>query len=109
MRYAIIDSMVTTGVRLAKVDTTCEACAVSNIQTSPFPSTPTSRAKDVMERLHVDIAGPVKPQTFGQNRFVLVIRDDYTRYGEVFVLAHKSEASDHIIRFIEFNSARLNK
>ncbi|GJX48584.1 retrovirus-related pol polyprotein from transposon TNT 1-94 [Tanacetum coccineum] len=50
--------------------------------------------------LHMDLFGPVKPQTISHNKYTLVIVDEYSRYTWVFCLKKKSDAADCIMTFI---------
>ncbi|GJT28517.1 retrovirus-related pol polyprotein from transposon TNT 1-94 [Tanacetum coccineum] len=50
--------------------------------------------------LHIDLFGPVKPQTINHNKYTRVIVDEYSRYTWVFCLKKKSNAADCIISFI---------
>ncbi|GJX90147.1 retrovirus-related pol polyprotein from transposon TNT 1-94 [Tanacetum coccineum] len=51
--------------------------------------------------LHMDLFGPVKPQTISHNKYTLVIVDEYSRYTCVFCLKKKSDAADCIMSFIK--------
>ncbi|GJZ55840.1 retrovirus-related pol polyprotein from transposon TNT 1-94, partial [Tanacetum coccineum] len=51
--------------------------------------------------LHMDLFGPVKPQTISHNKYTLIIVDEYSRYTWVFCLKKKSEAADCIMSFIK--------
>ncbi|GKF63166.1 retrovirus-related pol polyprotein from transposon TNT 1-94, partial [Tanacetum coccineum] len=63
--------------------------------------------------LHMDLFGPVKPQTISHNKYTLVIVDEYSRYTWVFCLKKKSDAADCIISFIRkmenLNEVRVKK
>ncbi|GJR01564.1 retrovirus-related pol polyprotein from transposon TNT 1-94 [Tanacetum coccineum] len=50
--------------------------------------------------LHINLFGPVKPQTISHNKYTLVIVDEYSRYTSVFCLKKKSDATDCIMSFI---------
>ncbi|GJZ99217.1 retrovirus-related pol polyprotein from transposon TNT 1-94 [Tanacetum coccineum] len=50
--------------------------------------------------LHMDLFGPVKPQTISHNKYTLVIVDEYSRYTWVFCLKKKSDVADCIMSFI---------
>nr|GEV39687.1 hypothetical protein [Tanacetum cinerariifolium] len=51
--------------------------------------------------LHMDLFGPVKPQSISHNKYTLVIVDEYSRYTWVFCLKRKSDSTDCIISFIK--------
>ena len=57
------------------------------------------RALSVLELLHMDICGPISPQTIGGKRYFLLIVDDYSRCMWVALLKEKSEALEKFLRF----------
>ena len=57
------------------------------------------RALSVLELLHMDICGPISPQTIGGKRYFLLIVDDYSRCMWVALLKEKSEALEQFVRF----------
>jgi transposase InsO family protein len=56
------------------------------------------RASKVLELVHDDLCGSVKPTTPGGRRYFLLLVDDATRYMWVVLLAAKSEAAGAIKR-----------
>ena len=68
----------------------CEGCAYGRSKRKPHPSTDT-RTKRRLERLHVDICGPL-PNSIGGNRYFLLIIDEHTHYYWVEFLSKKSDA-----------------
>ncbi|GJR91738.1 retrovirus-related pol polyprotein from transposon TNT 1-94 [Tanacetum coccineum] len=54
--------------------------------------------------LHMDLFGPVKPQTISHDNYTLVIVDEYSRYTWVFCLKKKSDAADCIMSFIKMEN-----
>ena len=76
----------------------CAHCISGKHSRSPFfPSS--HRALSVLELLHMDICGPISPQTIGGKRYFLLIVDDYSRCMWVALLKEKSEALEHFLRF----------
>ncbi|GKD88331.1 retrovirus-related pol polyprotein from transposon TNT 1-94 [Tanacetum coccineum] len=63
--------------------------------------------------LHMDLFGPVKPQTISHNKYTLVIVDEYSKYTWVFCLKKKSDAAECIMSFIKkmenFNEVRVKE
>ncbi|GJT03945.1 retrovirus-related pol polyprotein from transposon TNT 1-94 [Tanacetum coccineum] len=63
--------------------------------------------------LHMDLFGPVKPQTISHNKYTFVIVDEYSRYTWVFCLNKKSHVADCIMSFIKkmknLNEVRVKK
>jgi len=58
---------------IANGELECIDCKHGNIKRAPFPNTSDSRfrASRILERLHVDVVGPVEVPSLGGNRYVL--------------------------------------
>jgi hypothetical protein len=78
---------------IANGELECIDCKHGNIKRAPFPHTSDSRfhASRILERLHVDVAEPVEVPSLGGNRYVLFLRDDYSRYCDALLIRYKSE------------------
>ena len=50
-----------------------------------------------LELLHIDLMGPVRVQSLGGMKYILVVMDDFTKYTWVVLLKDKSEATDNMI------------
>lgn len=57
----------------------CEECVVSKQQRSQFPNGKSWRAKDVLELVHSDICGPIKPSSSGGKRYLITFTNDFSR------------------------------
>jgi transposase InsO family protein len=63
-------------------------------------------AKDIvttirpLQMLHMDLFGPIAYISIGDNNYVLVIIDDYSRFTWVFVLHDKSETQEVLKKFL---------
>ena len=55
----------------------CVHCISSKHSRAPFSSSP-RRASNVLELIHMDICGPVNPQTLGRKRYFFLILYDYS-------------------------------
>lgn len=53
-----------------------------------------------LERIHLDIAGPIKPPSLSGFKYALVIIDDCTAKSDVFFLEQKSQLTSHLLRYI---------
>jgi transposase InsO family protein len=84
-------------------------CQIGNIKTFPFPiaADTTNRATRCLERIHVDIAGPVEVPSMGGSRYVLFIRDDWSRFADAILLDAKSDAPDGLQGWIVRHESRL--
>ena len=76
----------------------CAHCISGKHSRASFLS-PSYRALSVLELLHMDICGPISPQTIGGKRYFLLIVDDYSRCMWVALLKEKSEALEQFKRF----------
>ena len=50
-----------------------------------------ARSSELLELIHIDISGPYSYSLCGKSFFVTFI-DDFSRYGYVYLISHKSEA-----------------
>ena len=76
----------------------CTHCISSTHSRAPFSSS-SYRALSVLELIHMDICGPISPQTVGEKRYFFLIVDDYSRCMWVALLKEKSEALEQFKRF----------
>ncbi|XP_044741866.1 uncharacterized protein LOC123302841 [Chrysoperla carnea] len=64
----------------------------SKMEKLPFKETRT-RSVRPLHTIHVDTMGPITPLSFpGENRFIIVFIDDFSRYAQVYPVQNKSEA-----------------
>ena len=83
-------------------DKVCSACEKGKHHRASFPIKQTFSITKCLHLLHMDLFGPVKPQTINHNKYTLVIVDEYSRYTWVFFLKRKSDAASQIISFIRW-------
>uniref|UniRef100_A0A2N9GLJ0 Integrase catalytic domain-containing protein n=1 Tax=Fagus sylvatica TaxID=28930 RepID=A0A2N9GLJ0_FAGSY len=84
---------------LAKVDLPiCEPCLAGKACRKPFGKA--MRATQPLELIHSDIWGPMNVKARHGASYFLTFIDDYTRYGYVQLIAHRSEALDCFKRFV---------
>ena len=69
----------------------CEECVVSKQHRAPFPQGKSWRAKKILELVHSDICGPIKPSSNGGKRYLITFIDDFSRKTWVYFLQEKSE------------------
>lgn len=50
------------------------------------------RADEKLKLVHVDLCGPISPETAGGNRYFMPLVDDHSRWMEVYMLKHKDQA-----------------
>ena len=73
-------------------------CILGKHSRTYFPSS-AYRSLSVLELMHMDICGPISPQTVGGKRYFFLIVDDYSRCMWVALLKEKSEALEQFKRF----------
>ena len=49
------------------------------------------RGKDLLELIHTDVCGPFRSSTRHGERYFVTFTDDFSRYGYVYLIKHKSE------------------
>lgn len=69
----------------------CEACVLAKSIRASFPASD-SVTSQILELLHMNLAGPAYVASVGGKRYMLVIVDDYSRYYHVVLLRNKSDA-----------------
>ena len=52
------------------------------------------RAKDVLNLRHTDLCGPMSTSARGGYEYFITFIDDYSRYGYIYLMCHKSEVFD---------------
>lgn len=70
----------------------CKACLVGKQQRFSFPRKSTWRASKILQLVHADICGLIKPISNGKKRYLLTFTDDFNRETWVYFLIEKSEA-----------------
>jgi hypothetical protein len=85
----------------------CEACELGKSRKNHF-SRSTSWSEEILALLHVDLAGPFD-ESIKDGRYFMVIVDDHSRYYEIYILKHKSEALAYMKRFTQLHKTRTGK
>ncbi|KAG8481234.1 hypothetical protein CXB51_025996 [Gossypium anomalum] len=67
---------------------------------SPFIGK-SERASDLLGLIHSDVCGPINTQARGGFHYFITFTDDFSRYGYVYLMRHKSEALE---KFKEFKN-----
>nr|GEV18102.1 retrovirus-related Pol polyprotein from transposon TNT 1-94 [Tanacetum cinerariifolium] len=85
-------------------DKNCSVCEKGKHHRETFKTKRSFFINKCLHLLHMDLFGPVKPQTIIHNKYTLVIVDEYSRYTWVFCLKKKSDAADCIMSFIKWKT-----
>jgi hypothetical protein len=84
---------------LAKVTLpTCEHCLVGKSKRKPFGKA--TGASFPLQLIHSDICGPMNVRARHGGSYFITFIDDFTRYGHVYLISHKSEALDCFRRYV---------
>ena len=77
---------------------TWEACLLGKMTKSPFNGS-SEKASDLSELIHSDVCGPMSTTTRGGFHYFVTFTNDFSRYGYVYLMKHKSETFE---KFKEF-------
>jgi len=77
---------------------TCESCLQGKMTKAPFTGFP-KRASDLLELVHTGVCGPMSTTARGGFQYFITFTDDFSRYGYVYLIKHKSETFE---KFKEF-------
>ncbi|KAJ9538231.1 hypothetical protein OSB04_030964 [Centaurea solstitialis] len=83
----------------------CESCLSGKMTKQPF-NKENERATDLLEIIHTDVCGPFSHVARGGYRYFITFTDDFSRYGYVYLMSHKSESFE---RFREFQNEVQNQ
>ncbi|KAI3719139.1 hypothetical protein L6452_20033 [Arctium lappa] len=87
----------------------CAACEKGKMKRAPHKPKPEPSTNAPLELLHMDLCGPMRTQSLGGKKYILVIVDDYSRYTWVKFLRTKDETPDVIITFLKMTQVNLQK
>ncbi|WP_248787883.1 hypothetical protein, partial [Escherichia coli] len=70
---------------------TCESCLLGKMTKAPFTGQ-SERANDLLGHIQSDVCGPMSTQARGGFQYFITFTDDFSRYGYVYLMRHKSES-----------------
>ena len=70
---------------------TCDSCLLGKMTKAPFTGKG-ERATDLLALIHTDVCGPLSTHARGGYQYFITFTDDFSRYGYVYLLKHKSES-----------------
>ena len=82
----------------------CELGLLGKMTKSPF-TRQSERAIELLGIIHSDVCGPLTVEAKGGYSYFITFTDDFSRYGYVYLMRHKSEAFD---KFKEFRNEVQN-
>ena len=84
----------------------CEHCLTGKATRLPFGKA--KRANSKLQLIHSDICGPMNVRArHGANYFITFI-NDFTRFGHIYLISHKSEALDCFTQFTRLVENQLS-
>nr|AAV85747.1 Integrase core domain, putative [Oryza sativa Japonica Group]AAX92956.1 retrotransposon protein, putative, Ty1-copia sub-class [Oryza sativa Japonica Group]ABA92827.2 retrotransposon protein, putative, Ty1-copia subclass [Oryza sativa Japonica Group] len=83
---------------------TCESCLLGKMTKAPFTGQ-SERASELLALVHTDVCGPMSSTARGGFGYFFTFTDDFSRYGYVYLMRHKSESFE---KFKEFHNEVQN-
>ncbi|KNZ46945.1 hypothetical protein VP01_680g6 [Puccinia sorghi] len=84
----------------------CKSCILAKITKQPFKGISTTATKP-FEKIHLDLIGPIDPESRDRCRYILTVVDNFTGYLAGFPLSKKDDTSDVLISLLENENKRL--
>ena len=66
----------------------------------PIANSTKSRATEKLGRVFVDLSGPKSTHSLLGMKYVMAVKDDFTRYSWVYFLERESDAADAFRKFL---------
>ena len=86
----------------------CESCLCGKMTNSPFSGT-SERASDLLGIIHTDVCGPFRVSSRYGDKYYITFTDDFSHYGYVYLMKHKSEAFEMFKLFQNEVENQLNR
>jgi hypothetical protein len=80
-------------------DQVCQSCLAAKQTRCSFPQVSRWRADEPLELIHIDLCGPITPETEGKSRYFMLMVDDCTRWMTVSVLKTKDQVVEAFAKF----------
>jgi len=79
----------------------CQDCNISKLRRKPH-NKEVPRASKILETIHSDIIGPIKPTSNDNLKYILTFIDEFSRKAWVYLMKEKSEAINNILNFLKY-------
>ncbi|GJR33458.1 retrovirus-related pol polyprotein from transposon TNT 1-94 [Tanacetum coccineum] len=86
----------------------CPSCQLGKSKKSSHPLKTVNTNTKILNTLHMDLCGPMRVESINGKKYILVVVDDYTRFGWVRFLRTKDETPEVIKKFIILTQRALN-
>ena len=74
---------------------------MAKVYRKPTANGTKSRATENIGRVFVDLSGPKSTHSLLGKKYVMMVKDDFTRYSWVYFLERKSDAAEAFRKFLE--------
>nr|GEW22295.1 hypothetical protein [Tanacetum cinerariifolium] len=78
----------------------CSSCELGKAKRNSFQTKTTPSSKRRLQRLHMDLCGPMRVASINGKKYVLIIVDEYSRYTWTRFLRSKDETHEVLIDFL---------
>ena len=86
----------------------CESCLLRKMTRAPFKDA-TVRMTEPLQRVYMDLCGPMKVQSIGSNKYFLLVTNEHTRFCKIYFMRKKSEALDHFKTYVQSAKNEMGK
>ena len=77
---------------------TCESCLLGKMTKDPFTGH-SERTNELLGLIHTDVYGPLSSTARGGYKYFITFANDFSRYGYVYLMRHKSESFEMLKSF----------
>ena len=84
----------------------CEHCLVGKTTRLPFDKAKRTTSK--LQLIHLDICDPMNMRAKHDANYFITFIDDFTRFGHIYLISHKSEALDCFTQFTRLVENQLS-
>ena len=78
----------------------CTGCSMAKGYRKPIKSRTNTRSDKKLGRVFVDLSGPKSVPSLTGKRYVMIVKDDYSRYSWLYFLERKSDAAEYFRKFL---------
>ncbi|GJU24220.1 retrovirus-related pol polyprotein from transposon TNT 1-94 [Tanacetum coccineum] len=86
----------------------CPSCQLGKSKKSSHLLKTVNTNTEILNTLHMDLCRPMRVESINEKKYILVVVDDYTRFGWVRLLRTKDETPKVIKKFIILTQRALN-
>jgi hypothetical protein len=92
----VLDELST---NLSDRESECLPRIQGKIRQERFPTGEGERAKEVLDRVHSDVIGPISPMSMRQTKYIIAFIDEASRYVTAVAIERKSEALAEFMKY----------